>query len=161
MPVEIVLFIALFAMVCWHLVRSVRGLASGIATIGKPNHPRLFGIPKWKLYGGIILIVLPPAFVIGEIETRKTAIYQDALRDVRTSAAAEDALGSGLVPGWLANLSETTQGDSGHAALEVSVSGSRGKGRLYASGVEANGQWKIVDLYVIQNGSGHRIDIAH
>jgi hypothetical protein len=136
-------------------------LASGIASIGKPNHPRVFGIPKWKLYGGILLVVLPPAFVIAEVEVRKTTIYRESLRDARASVAVRDALGTGLAPGWLTNFSEHTEGDSGQAELDCSLSGSRGKGQLYASGVETNGQWKIVNLYVLQDGSGTRIDIEH
>jgi hypothetical protein len=157
--VTIVLFAATFIVIGWHLVLSARSFASVVSTIGKPSHPRLFGMPKWKVYLGLGSVLAVVLFVSIEVATRKMVIYQDGLRDVRSSAAAKLALGDDLRTGWFANSSMETQGDNGHADIDLSITGNRGKGRLYIRGVELNGRWLMADLYIIKADSDARIDI--
>jgi hypothetical protein len=153
------LFGATFLLICRHLYLSARSVISGVRTIGKPSHPRILGIPKWKFYLVFASVIAVALFLFIEIVTRKMVIYQDGLKDVRSSAAVRLALGDDLHTGWFVQSSMETQGDSGHADMNLSIAGSRGKGRLYITGVEASGRWQIVDLYIIEEGSGARIEI--
>ena len=155
------LFLLMMAAVVWHFVQTAKRAVEGIRKIGTPEERRIFGFRKSKfllICGSLFVIVM---FLYIEVDARSWTIYQQGLQDVRDSPAATAALGNELNPSWFSNSAMETPGDHGDAAIDLKICGNRGTGRLYIKGIESGGHWKIVDLFIIQKGSGVRIDVAH
>jgi len=160
-PIEGLLFGATFLAICWHLVNSFRGFVSTVSSIGKPSHPRILGFAKWKFWLVAITIFIPSFLIFDQIVTRKMVVYQEAIKDVRASSNARETLGTSLTPGWFVESEYESTNEDGHAELDIPLSGTTGKGRLYAKGIKAHGQWAMKELYLVQSDSNTRVEIEH
>jgi len=89
------------------------------------------------------------AFVFYEIKDSEAGRLTTS--SVKENSAARAALGEPIDTGWpLGSISEEG-GGSGKASFTVSVKGSKGKGKYFASLTRENGQWRVVSARLLLN----------
>jgi hypothetical protein len=73
--------------------------------------------------------------------------YADALARVRSSTAAEAALGKPIEPGWMVSGSiHAGMGDGATRQLSIPVHGPKGSGTLFADGDRTGKVWRYVSF---------------
>ena len=116
---------------------------------------------KWIVLGCVGLIVVGlcvaagiVALVMGSL--KQSDAYKTALEKVHGSAAAVEALGEPIEPGFFLSGTVNVNGPSGDAVLSIPVHGPRGKGTLYLEATKQAGRWKysLLELAVAGSGGG-------
>ena len=72
---------------------------------------------------------------------KSNAPYKDSLAAVQSNAAAIEALGEPIKPGWIPTGSVSTTNGVGKVNFNIGVSGPKGKGTISVIGTKANGVW--------------------
>ena len=132
---------------------------------GGPRSPNLW---KWILAvlggGCLCLSVLAVTFagfvilvVFGAL--KQSDVYQTAVARAKTDARVLTALGPPVKEGWYLSGSTKVNGGSGGADLTIPISGSKGKGTIYAVATKSAGEWTFSKLSVKINSSGETIDL--
>ena len=85
--------------------------------------------------------------------------YTTALTRARANPRVVAALGTPIKESFyvLGRINEGTR--SGSTSLVIPISGPKAKGRLFVNGVETNGEWKYLIMYVRVRGSTKNIDL--
>lgn len=108
--------------------------------------------------GGIALfiaaLVLALLWFMGNSDAEKMAIQR-----VQASPECIERLGTPIKKGLITTGSIQVTGPSGHAELEVPVSGPKGKGDIYLIANKKAGRWQFETLEVAIDGSENRIDL--
>ena len=121
-------------------------------------------INKWML-GIVALVVLAPLLCFGLCaggilsSLRGSDAGQVALARARSDAAGVAALGTPIKEGYFVSGSASDGGDSGHADLQIPVSGPKASGTLYVVADLHDGEWVCRKLHLIVSGTGEQIDL--
>lgn len=75
--------------------------------------------------------------------------------DERALAVIGKPLSTGLPMGEI-----SISGPNGHASLSFSIEGPNGKGMAYVEAAAQLGQWDLLHLVLVPEGSGHRIELT-
>ncbi len=86
-------------------------------------------------------------------------VCQVVVQKAQASEAVGDRLGQPIKRGLFVSGSIEVTGPSGHADIAIPLSGSKGKGTLYAVGTKSAGTWKFETLQLAIDGSPNRIDL--
>lgn len=125
---------------------------------------------KWIVLGCVGLIVVGLSVAAGVValvmgSLKQSDAYKEALDKVRADAAAVEALGEPIEPGFFLSGTVNVSGPSGDANLSIPLHGPRGKGTLYLEATKQAGRWKysLLELAVAGGGGGggegQRIDL--
>ena len=125
---------------------------------------------KWVVLGCVGLIVIVALAIWGFValimgSLKQSDAYKEALAAVRADAAAVEALGEPIEPGFFLSGSVNVSGPSGDAELSIPLHGPRGKGKLYLEATKRAGRWEysLLELAVTRGGGGggqdERIDL--
>jgi len=143
----------------------------GSETLLKPApspHPvvraNLPSVNRWILVVVGLFALLPLLCCGGFFGTvifglRGSAATQVALAKARTDPAVTNALGTPIKEGYFVSGSASEGGDSGHADLQIPISGPKGSGTLYVVADLHDGEWVCKKLHVIVSGTGEQIDL--
>lgn len=89
----------------------------------------------------LVLFVVGIFSLIGNSDVCKAAIEK-----AQANAAVVEGLGEPIKRGWVVQGHIEVSTGSGHADLAIPLSGSKGKGTLYAVAVKSAGLWKFETL---------------
>lgn len=122
---------------------------------------------NWKWFvpvgcGGIVAVIVAFVAVIlmiimGSIKTSDA--FKMALATAAQDPRVQEKLGSPIEAGWFISGNIEVSGATGKANLSIPIHGPRGKGKLYADGTKAAGQWRFSTLAVEAESDGSRIDL--
>ncbi|MFO1462967.1 MAG: cytochrome c oxidase assembly factor Coa1 family protein [bacterium] len=96
--------------------------------------------------GCLSLIVIGILGIVGFVlyQIKDSEAGRLAASSVRQSPTARQALGEIRDTGWPLGSISVEGGGSGTASFSMSVKGSKGRGKYYATLVRENGQWRVV-----------------
>jgi hypothetical protein len=97
-------------------------------------------------------------FIVGLLKNSEPG--KEALVRLRTIPAVTAALGEPIQEGFFVAGSIQTDGSAGAAALQIPVSGPRGKGTLDVEARKRLGVWHFDHVVLILEGDAPRIDIT-
>jgi Cytochrome oxidase complex assembly protein 1 len=116
---------------------------------------------KWAVIVWICAIALFAAIFGGAFYALShSEAYRLAVSRLETSAEVRNLLGSPITTGWPTG-SIKTEGASGSATLDFSVSGSKGAGRAFLEATKQNGTWSLRSLKLTIDGSDSVIDLLN
>jgi hypothetical protein len=118
--------------------------------VGRPRlcRPLVVGL---SVAAGIV------ALVMGSL--KQSDAYKEALNRVRADAAAVEALGEPIEPGFLLSGSVNVSGPSGDAVLSIPLQGPKGRGTLYLEATKRAGRWEYSLLELAVDVRAERIDL--
>ncbi len=90
---------------------------------------------------------------------KRSDVFEYAVTKARSSPSVIESLGEPIEPGWYLSGSINVNGPSGNADIAVPLSGSRGKGTLFAVAIKKAGKWEYEVLEVELEAGGERIDL--
>jgi hypothetical protein len=85
--------------------------------------------------------------------------YKSALAKAKADPRVVNALGSPITDGFFVGGQTNVSGTSGHADMNVPISGPKGKGTIYFVASKFAGKWKFEKLMVELANTGERIDL--
>jgi hypothetical protein len=109
------------------------------------------------------LIALAVVFFAGVVllifgALKSSDVYQTAVSRAKSDQRVTAALGTPIREGMFPSGSTSSSGGSGDADLVISISGPKGKGKIYAVASKSGGQWNYSKLSVEIEG-GETIDL--
>ena len=109
----------------------------------------------------VFLVVVIGGFMLAVFGAMKSSdAYQTAVQRAKANEQVIVALGSPVKEGmFLSGNVNVYGGGSGNAHLAIPVSGSRGKGTLYAVATKSEGTWTYSILRVKVDGTDSAIDL--
>jgi len=119
---------------------------------------------KWVVPVGCVGIIAALAAFIGIIMAivfgaiRSTDAYKGALRAAQNDPRVIAALGTPMKPGLFAGGNVNINGGTGHAEIDIPITGPKGKGTIYAEATKSAGDWTYSVLKVKVDG-GPTIDL--
>jgi hypothetical protein len=96
-------------------------------------------------------------FIFGMM--RNSAAVKMALRQAQSNAVVAERLGTPLETGWFMSGNINVTGPSGHAEMEIPVSGPKGKGTIYLVADKNAGLWSFSTLQVAFADGEPRVDL--
>jgi hypothetical protein len=120
---------------------------------------------KWFVPGGCLTIIVLIAAVIGGIlfivegSIKTSGAYTQALAQAQANPQVAEKIGRPIKGGWFVSGNINTNGDSGDADISFPISGSIGKGKVYAVAKKSVGIWQFDTLQVEVDGQADRIDL--
>jgi len=138
----------------------VERMADSLPTNLEPVHRNfLTSKGKWLLVGSIptaaVFVVVLIASV-GNSDVCKAAVNQ-----AQFNTTVIEQLGQPVERGFLVSGNIEITGPSGHADIAIPLSGPKGKGTLYAVGVEEAGIWRFETLQLAIDGRTQRLDLLN
>jgi len=132
----------------------------------QPPRPRWWG-RNWKWFVptgclGMVLLVAGFFFFILTMVfgvMKSSDAYKMALARAKADPRVVSALGSPITDGLFVGGSTNVSGTSGHADMNVPISGSKGKGTIYFVASKFAGKWTFSKLMVEVADTGQRIDL--
>jgi Cytochrome oxidase complex assembly protein 1 len=113
----------------------------------------------WKRYlaiagcfAGILIVVV--SLTLGDSEVAKMAVAA-----AESNPVVKQRLGDPIKRGFFTSGSIEIDGPSGHADLEIPISGSRGKAKVYAVAMKSAGVWKFETLDVAFDEASPRVSL--
>jgi hypothetical protein len=104
--------------------------------------------------GGVFAIV---ALVFGLIKS--SDIYKDTVAQAKTNPAIVTLLGTPIEDSWYVMGQIKLKDDSGHADLQIPLSGPKGEGTLHVAGTKSAGVWTTAVLRFQLKGAPKPIDL--
>jgi hypothetical protein len=99
---------------------------------------------NWGLAGALIMVVLLPTCVAAPITLMKHSDgYKLSLSEIQQHQEVKAVLGEQIQAGLFITGGLSTSGPDGHAALQYSIKGSKGKGEAYVHAVKQIGEWRL------------------
>ena len=128
-----------------------------IASDRTKNEPWLS--KHWKrnlaIVGGFAAVLMVVLFVIlGDSDVSRMAIAA-----AESNPVVKQRLGAGIKRGFFTSGSIEIDGPSGHADLEIPISGPRGKATIYAVAKKSAGIWKFEALDVAFDEASPRVSL--
>jgi len=120
---------------------------------------------KWFVPSGCLTIIVLIAAVIGGIiflvegSIKTSGAYTQALAQAQANPQVAGMIGRPVKGGWFVSGNINTSGDSGDADISFPISGSTGKGKVYAVAKKSAGIWQFETLQVEVDGQADRIDL--
>lgn len=117
---------------------------------------------KWARWGVVVLAAM--AFVAAAMFFGVVSLFKESdafrmsLAAVERSPQGAKQIGSPIETG-IPSGSLQTSGPRGSASLAYSVSGPKGKGKVYVEATMALGKWQVDRLVLEQDGTGTRTEI--
>jgi hypothetical protein len=110
------------------------------------------------------MLLLVAAFVFFIISIvfgamKSSDAYKSALAKAKADPRVVSALGSPITDGFFVGGQTNVSGTSGHADMNVPISGPKGKGTIYFVASKFAGKWTFSKLMVEVADSGQRIDL--
>ena len=128
------------------------------ATSRQPQKQPLLS-KHWKRYlaiggcfAGILIVVV--SLTLGDSEVSKMAVAA-----AESNPIVKQRLGDPIKRGFFTSGSIEIDGPSGHADLEIPISGSRGKATIYAVAKKSAGIWKFETLNVAFDEASPRVSL--
>jgi hypothetical protein len=122
---------------------------------------------KWFVPTGCCLtpLVLGGAFVAFLVlvvfgALKQSDAYKIAVARAKADSRVAAALGTPIREGWYLSGKTNVNGGSGDADLTIPISGSRGKGTIYAVATKSAGEWTYSKLVVKIDSTGETIDLT-
>jgi hypothetical protein len=110
----------------------------------------------------MLLLVVAFVFVIMSIvfgAMKSSDAYKGALAKAKADPRVVKALGSPIKDGFFAGGNVNVSGTSGHADMNIPISGPKGKGTIYFVATKFAGEWTFSKLIVEVANTGQRIDL--
>ena len=119
---------------------------------------------RWATAGVAVFVasvlLVPAGLFVGLTALFKDSdAYRKAMDVVAASADAREYLGTPIETGFWVSGSVEADGDSGHADLEIPVSGPNGSGTVHLVADRAGALWQIHVLTLEVDDTGRRIDL--
>jgi len=120
---------------------------------------------KWFVPVGCLSLILLLCAFVAFVATAASGMmkssdaYREGLSRAQASAEVTDAVGSPVEAGWFTSGSVNVSGSTGEAHLEIPISGSKGKGKIFVEATKSAGEWHYSKLEVLVLSSGERIDL--
>ncbi len=118
---------------------------------------------SWAIWGAVIYIVAFGPFVgaigYGFFTLRHSAAYEMSVAKIQNSAEATKLLGAPITAGFPYG-SWSTEGASGTANLNFSVSGPKAAGQVFLDAIKKDGVWSIKSLRLKIDGRDDVIDLV-
>jgi hypothetical protein len=111
---------------------------------------------------GLFLLAATFGFLIVSIvfgAMKSSDAYKAALARAKADPRVMSALGSPITDGFLVGGSTNVSGTSGHADINVPISGPKGKGTIYFVASKFAGKWTFSKLMVEVADTGQQIDL--
>ena len=90
---------------------------------------------------------------------KSSDVYKMALKRAQVDPRVRHALGSHIHAGMFVSGSTNVTGGSGQADLSIPISGSKGKGTIYAVATKSEGEWQYSKL-TVKTADGEDIDLT-
>lgn len=90
---------------------------------------------------------------------RNTYPYQYATQRASESSEVADRIGAPLQFGWFVGGEYGYTGSSGHAYIQIPISGQKGRGTIIVEGDRREGRWQFHTLEVDVDGSSEPINL--
>jgi cytochrome oxidase complex assembly protein 1 len=107
------------------------------------------------LAAGFIFFIISIPFGL----MKSSDAYKMALARAKADPRVMNALGSPIEDGFFVGGNSNVSGTSGHADMNVPISGPKGKGTIYFVASKFAGQWTFSKLMVEVAKTGQRIDL--
>jgi hypothetical protein len=107
---------------------------------------------------GACFIFIIVGVVFGALKSSDA--YKSALAKAKADPRVVNALGSPITDGYFVGGSTNVSGTSGHADMNVPISGPKGKGTIYFVASKFAGKWTFSKLMVEVADTGQRIDLV-
>ena len=101
--------------------------------------------------GGIVMVVFGAM--------KSSDAYKTAVARARANPEVVAALGTPIEEGLFVSGKTNVEGSSGEADLTISISGPKGKAKLYAIATKSAGRWTYSTLEVAIDGRDDRINL--
>ncbi len=82
-----------------------------------------------------------------------------AVDRAQTNPVVLQRLGTPLKESWFVTGSIEVANDSGHAELNIPVTGPKGSGKIYLLAAKRFGKWKFIDLEILIAGTDQPLDL--
>lgn len=106
-----------------------------------------------------VLLIAGGIFAVVVYQLKQSNANKMAVTALQQSPQAQEKLGNIEDIGWPLGSFSSEAGGSGHATFSMSVKGTRGKGKYYASLVKENGQWYLRSARLqMEDGTSVSID---
>lgn len=119
----------------------------------------------WKLFVGFFAVVMVlgvAVFVPFVLHLLKDSQpYRDAMQRVRNDARMKAILGEPIEEGLFPTGEIETSSTSGHASLEISLSGPKGSGTLDLAAHQNMGDWQFDQLVFMSADHSQTVDLTH
>ena len=110
------------------------------------------------LFGAALaLLLILVVFVFGMLRNSDPA--KMAIQRAEANAVVASRLGTPLKTGIFVSGNVNVDNASGHAELQIPVTGPRGKGTIYLIADKRLGRWEFSALEIALNGDAQRIDL--
>jgi hypothetical protein len=126
-------------------------------TIEKPRQSWLRS--HWKLILGVWLGLALSGGIFAVYWLDNSEATKLALRTAESNLILAERIGRPLKRGWFVRGTIEVTSFSGHAELEIPVSGPKGHGTIYTESRKRNGVWQLQMLQFAQKESGERFDL--
>ena len=107
---------------------------------------------------GAVFAMAVVTFVFGVVKSSEP--YRHGIGAAKNNPEAVQALGLPIREGYFVAGKINVTGDSGTADLQIPVSGSKAKGKIYVVGEKKMGTWHYEILRLKMDGSGDEIDLG-
>ncbi|MGE5323161.1 MAG: cytochrome c oxidase assembly factor Coa1 family protein [Actinomycetota bacterium] len=134
--------------------------ASGLP-VAPRRKKRIWIIVLSVIAGVALLIVLVVAGLVFALLSaiKSSDPYQHAVQVATHDPRAAAALGAPVIPGWYVLGNINVSPTAGNADLAIPVSGSRGKGTIYAVAKKSAGRWTYSTLELKVDGQEDRVNL--
>jgi len=109
------------------------------------------------LGAALALLLILVVFVFGMLRNSDPA--KIAIQRAEANAVVASRLGTPLKTGIFVSGNVNVDNASGHAELQIPVTGPRGKGTIYLIADKRLGRWEFSALEIALNGDAQRIDL--
>lgn len=90
---------------------------------------------------------------------RNSTPVQMGLERAKANQAVAARIGTPMKPGWFTTGNIAVTDDTGSANLSLSLSGPKGKGRLYVEATRQAGVWRLESLEFVPHGSEEQMNL--
>jgi len=112
-------------------------------------------VRNWLLLAVLLGMLIP---LIAQLMARRSDAYRLAVATAHSSPLFAQTLGAPAKEAWFSG-GAIQYGNPARAELTIPVEGSRHNGDLRAVAVKEDGRWKLMELTLVLDQSGERIDL--
>jgi hypothetical protein len=113
------------------------------------------GIGALALFAAVVFAVFSLIFGV----MKSSVVYKDAVARAKGHSSVQEILGSPIEEGWLVTGNINVSGSSGEADLDIPISGSEGKAKIYVVAEKSGEEWTYLTLVVEIKETGQRFDL--
>ncbi len=115
---------------------------------------------KWRNASLILLLVVFPLFFAAISSMLKGEAFNQSLTQIEANSEVSLLLGSPIEPGFFVMGNITTNGPSGEASLQYSISGPKGDAEAYVFAYKDMEQWHLREVVVFDEDTNQKIQVV-